>query len=147
MDDEKRGRGRPKIDASVASSLASSQRAQLNAKYMFDDVFLLSRAGDKIPDSDLLWHSDDATYTAGGRQGILEQIGRMLEQDHIAEKDCIYVASLSARAVRAGHTTREVEKAIRAIRNTTKELAADSENAECHRKAVAAVEELEKMAQ
>ncbi len=146
MDNEKRGRGRPKIDASVASSLATSRRAQLNAKCMFDGVFLLSRAGDKIPDSDLLWHSDDATYTAGGRQGILEQIGRMLEQDHIAEEDCIYVANLSAQAVKANHTTREVEKAIRAIRNTTKELAADSENAECHRKAVAAVEELEKMA-
>ncbi|MCD8342181.1 MAG: hypothetical protein LUC87_08555 [Clostridiales bacterium] len=147
MDDEKRERGRPKIDASVASSLATCRRAQLNAKYMFDGAFLLSRAGDKIPDNDLLWHSDDATYTAGGRQGILEQIGRMLEQDHIAGEDCIYVANLSARAVKAGHTTREVEKAIRAIRKTTKELAADPEDAECRRKAVAAVEELEKMAQ
>ena len=147
MGDEKRGRGRPKINASIASSLASSRRAQLNAKYMFDGVFLLSRAGDKISDSDLLWHSDDATCTAGGRQGILEQIGRMLEQDHIAEEDCIYVTSLSAQAVKAGHTTREVEKAIRAIRKTTKELSADSEDAEIHRKAVAAVEELEKMAQ
>ncbi|MCD7805474.1 MAG: hypothetical protein LUH03_10115 [Oscillospiraceae bacterium] len=147
MDDEKRGRGRPKIDASVASSLASSRRAQLNAKYMFDGVFLLSRAGDKIPDSDLLWHSDDATCTAGGRQGILEQIGRMLEQDHIAEEDCIYIASLSAQAVKVGHTTREVEKAIRAIRKTTKELATNPEDAECRRKAIAAVEELERMAQ
>lgn len=147
MGDEKRGRGRPKIDASIASSLASSRRAQLNTKYMFDGVFLLSRAGDKIPDSNLLWHSDDATYTAGGRQGILEQIGRMLEQDHITEEDCIYVASLSAQAVKAGHTTREVEKAIRAIRKTTKELAADPENAEHRRKAIAAVGELEKMAQ
>ena len=114
---------------------------------MFDGVFLLSRAGDKIPDSDLLWHSDDATYTAGGRQGILEQIGRMLEQDHIAEEDCIYIASLSAQAVKAGHTTREVEKAIRAIRKTAKELSADPENAACRRKAIAAVEELETMAQ
>lgn len=76
----------------------------------------------------------------------IEQIGRMLEQDHIAEEDCIYVASLSAQAVKAGHTTREVEKAIRAIRKTTKELAANPEDAEIHRKAVAAVEELEKMA-
>ncbi len=147
MDDEKRGRGRPKIDASVASSLASSRRAQLNAKYMFDGVFLLSRAGDKIPDSDLLWHSDDATYTAGDGRAILEQIGRMLEQDHIAEEDCIYVANLSAQAVKAGHATREVEKAIRAIRKTTKELAAAPENAACRRKAIAAVEELETMAQ
>lgn len=147
MDDEKRGRGRPKIDASVASSLATGRRAQLNTKYMFDGVFLLSRAGNKIPESDLLWHSDDATYTAGGRHGILEQIGRMLEQDHIAEVDCIYVANLSAQAVRAGRTTREVEKAIRAIRKTTKELATNPEDAECRRKAIAAVEELEKMAQ
>lgn len=146
MGDEKRGRGRPKIDASIASSLASSRRAQLNTKYMFDGVFLLSKAGNRIQDSDLLWHSDDATYTAGGRQGILEQIGRMLEQDHIAEEDCIYVASLSAQAVKAGHTTREVEKAIRAIRKTTRELVADPENAACRRKAVAAVEKLEKMA-
>ena len=95
---------------------------------LFDAVHLISVAATEIPDSQILWHSDDATHTAKGRNGILEQIGRMLEQDHASRADCIYVTNLAIRAVKAGHTTREIEKAIREIRKALKLLAADPEN-------------------
>jgi|GEM_PF-3261066 len=50
-------------------------------------VNLLSVAAADIPDSQLLYHSDDATRTVHSRNGILEQIGRMIEQDHFSEAD------------------------------------------------------------
>jgi len=52
----------------------------------------------------------------------------MLEQDHIAEGDCIYVANLSIAALKNGKTSREIEKAIRAIRLTLKEYKKDLED-------------------
>ena len=128
MENEKRKRGRPRIDAHLSEATAPSRRQAVNEKYLFDAVHLISVAATEIPDSQILWHSDDVTRTAKGRNGILEQIGRMLEQDHAPRADRIYVTNLAIRAVKAGHTTREIEKAIREIRKALKSLATDPEN-------------------
>lgn len=128
MENEKRKRGRPRIDADFTESIASSRRVQLNAKYMFDGVEFVSEAATEIQGHELLWHSDDATHTASGKNGILEQLGRMVEQDHMGRDDCIYITNLAIAALNNGHHTREVEKAMRAIRMAYKALLADEEN-------------------
>lgn len=128
MENEKRKRGRPRIDADFTESIASSRRVQLNAKYMFDGVEFISEAATEIPGHELLWHSDDATHTASGKNGILEQLGRMVEQDHMGRDDCIYITNLAIAALSNCHHTREVEKAMRAIRMAYKALLADEEN-------------------
>ena len=78
---EKRKRGRPSIDIGVTSCLDGTRRTQVNAKYMFEAVSLISEAASEIPDNHLLWYSDDKTQRAAGKHGILEQIGRMWLQD------------------------------------------------------------------
>jgi len=143
--EEKRGRGRPKIDTSITETGAPSRRQAINSMYMYEGVHLLSVAATDIPDSHLLWHSDEETRTAKSKNGILEQLGRMLEQDHIAEGDCIYVANLSIAALKNGKTSREIEKAIRAIRLTLKEYKKDLENDQLKHHMNKAVAELHEM--
>ena len=93
MEQDKRGRGRPKIDTHITEAYASSRRQAVNAVYMYEGVDLISVAATEIPDSDLLWCSDASTQTAGGKQGILEQLGRMLIQDKFSQDDCITIAN------------------------------------------------------
>src|SRR5699024_2786333 len=50
-------------------------------------------------DTCLLWRSDASTRTAGGKQGILEQLGRMLIQDKFSQDDCITIASFAIQAL------------------------------------------------
>ena len=71
----------------------------------------------------------------------------MLEQDHAPQSDCIYVTNLAIRAVKAGHTTREIEKAIREIRKALKPLTADPENKTLLLAMGRAVKALDKMGQ
>ena len=52
MEQEKRGRGRPKIDTHITEYGAPSRRQAINAMYMFEGVHLLSVAATDIPDSD-----------------------------------------------------------------------------------------------
>ena len=96
--------------------------------YMFEGVHLLSVAATDIPDSDLLWLPDYATQTAKSKNGILEQLGRMLVQDHHSEDDCVYIANLAIAALKNGKTSREIEKAIRNVRTANKKSAADPDN-------------------
>lgn len=121
MEQEKRGRGRPKIDTHLTEIGAPSRRQAINAMYMFEGVHLLSVAATDIPDCHFLYQSDDATMTVKSKNGILEQLGRMVVQDHFPEDDCVYIANLSIAALKNGSTSREVEKAIRAIRLPMKE--------------------------
>ena len=44
MEQEKRGRGRPKIDTHITEYGAPSRRQAINAMYMFEGVYLLSVA-------------------------------------------------------------------------------------------------------
>ena len=50
MEQEKRGRGRPKIDTHITEYGAPSRRQAINAMYMFEGVHLLSVAATEIPD-------------------------------------------------------------------------------------------------
>lgn len=145
MEQEKRGRGRPKIDTHITEYGASSRRQALNAMYMFEGVHLISVAATEIPDSDLLWHSDDATQTAKSKNGILEQLGRMLVQDHCAEEDCIYIANLAIAALKNGKTSRGVEKAIRNVRTSNKRADADPNSDWLRKQAIEAANALHRM--
>ena len=145
MEQEKRGHGRPKIDTHITEYGAPSRRQAINAMYMFEGVHLLSVAATEIPDSDLLWHSDDATQTAKSKNGILEQLGRMLVQDHYKEEDCVYIANLAIAALKNGKTSREIEKAIRNVRTANKRAEADPDSEWLHKQAVEAANVLHRM--
>ena len=145
MEEEKRGRGRPKLDTHLTEFGAPSRRQAINAMYMYEGVHLLSVAATDIPDSDLLWHSDDATQTATSKNGVLEQLGRMRVQDRYKAEDCVYIANLAIAALKNGKTSREIEKAIRSVRMTNKKAEADPDNEWLHKQALKAANELHKM--
>ena len=145
MEQDKRGRGRPKIDTHITEAYATSRRQAVNAVYMHEGVELISVAATEIPDTCILWRSDAYTRTAGGKQGILEQLGRMLIQDKFSPDDCITIANFAIQALKAGHTSREIEKAIRKVRLTNKKASADSENEALNHAAVNALDELRAM--
>lgn len=121
MEEKKRGRGRPRLDTHLAEVPGYSRRQTVNSMYMFEAVQLISEAATEIPDSELLWHVDDATQSAEGKNGILEQIGRMLLQDNFEPCDCVLITNRAIAALKNGCTCREIEKAIRRIRLTSKE--------------------------
>lgn len=98
--------------------------------YMFEAVQLISEAATEITDGKLLWYSDDATWTIKSKEGILEQIGRMLIQDKVSQNHCIFIANLSISALKNGCTCREIEKAIRKIRMAFKESTKAPDNTE-----------------
>ncbi|MDO4811042.1 MAG: hypothetical protein Q3985_03760 [Eubacteriales bacterium] len=50
----------------------------------------------------------------------MEQLGRMLVQDNLSKKDFITVANMAIAALQTGHTSREIENAIRKIRMAIK---------------------------
>ena len=118
MEEIKRGRGRPKLD--VPNSRYSRRQA-VNSMYVNKAAQLISEAAAEIPDKSLLWYSDKTTWTIKSKDGILEQIGRMLDQDHHEQSHCVYIANLAIAALKNGCTCREIEKAIRKIRMTLKE--------------------------
>lgn len=121
MEEIKRGRGRPRLDTRLTEVHAPSRRQAVNSMYMFEAVQLISEAVTEIPDSELLWYSDHTTCSAKSKDGILEQIGRMILQDKYELSDCVYITNLSIAAVKNGYTCREIEKAIRRIRLTSNE--------------------------
>ena len=147
MTEIKRKAGRPRLEASLFMQGAPSRRQALNAMYMFEAVHCLTEAYEEIPDLEILWYTDDETKTARGKNGILEQIGRMLIQDHFSEGDCVYIANLAIGACKAGYKSRTVETAIRNIRMTTKQLDHDPENPRLLYEADAAVRSLVAMRQ
>ena len=128
MDEKvKRKRGRPKIDADFTEQLVTSRRAQLNAKYMFDGMVLIKNTPE-IANPEMLWKEDLATSSAISKNGILEQLGRMKEQDHLHPDDCVFFANRAIDALKAGYTSREIEKALRAIRMSIKRADGTPEN-------------------
>ena len=143
---ENRKRGRPAIDIGITSYLDGTRRTKVNAKYMYEAISLISEAASEIPDSSMLWYSDDTTQTATGKHGILEQIGRMYLQDQMSYDSCVLIANLSIRALRAGYTSREIEYAIRKIRNTAKLVEKNPDNDWFYQSEVEAVRELQRMA-
>lgn len=120
MEEVKRKRGRPRIDTHITEEIATSRRQAVNKVYMYEGVYLLSAAAAEIPNGQLLWQADHKAMTLKCRDGILEQLGRMVMQDRLSHEDCVYLANLAADAVEQGHTTRQVELALREIRMAAK---------------------------
>lgn len=145
MDEEKRGRGRPKIDTGFLDQYASSRRQAMNAMYMHEGIHIISVAATDIPDNHLLWYSDDKARIARGKNGILEQLGRLVVQDHFPEEDCVYIANLAIAALKSGFKSREIEKAIRMVRMTNKKAAAEPEDETLQYYAIDALRELKDM--
>ena len=127
MEEKKRGRGRPRLD--VPNS-RRSRRHDVNTMYINKAVQLISEAAAEIPEGKLLWYSDEATWTIKSKDGILEQIGRMLVQDHHEQSHCVYITNLAIAALKNSCTCREIEKAIRKIRMALKEANQISNNTE-----------------
>jgi len=118
MEEKKRGRGRPRLDVPDGRC---SRRQAVNSMYVNKAAQLISEAATEIPDGNLLWYSDETTWTIKSKDGILEQIGRMLVQDHHEQSHCVYITNLAIAALKNGCTCRGIEKAIRKIRITLKE--------------------------
>lgn len=118
MEEKKRGRGRPRLDVPNGRY---SRRQAVNSMYTDKAVQLISEAATEIPDGKLLWYSDETTWTIKSKDGILEQIGRMLVQDQHEQSHCVYITNLAISALKNGCTCREIEKAIRKIRMALKE--------------------------
>ena len=127
MEEIKRGRGRPRLDV---SNSRRSRRHDVNTMYINKAVQLISEAAAEIPEGKLLWYSDEATWTIKSKDGILEQIGRMLVQDHHEQSHCVYITNLAIAALKNSCTCREIEKAIRKIRMALKEANQISNNTE-----------------
>ena len=128
VEEVKRGRGRPKLDAHITEEYVPSRRQALNKMYMYEGVHLLSVAATEIEHSEVLWQEDRMAVTLKSRDGILEQLGRMAVQDKLAYADCIYLANLAIAAVQNGYTTREVEIALRKIRMAAKSSMKNPDN-------------------
>lgn len=118
MEEKKRGRGRPRLDVPNGRC---SRRQAVNSMYVNKAAQLISEAATEIPDGKLLWYSDETTWTIKSKDGILEQIGRMLIQDRHEPSYCVYITNLAIAALKNGCTCREIEKVIRKIRMTLKE--------------------------
>lgn len=140
---EKQKRGRPTIDVGATVYLDGTRRTQINAKYMYEAISLISEAASDIPDSDLLWYSDDSTQRASGKHGILEQLGRMWLQDNYEYKQFVTVANHAINALNAGCTSRQIENAIRKIRTTIKAAEKNPDDKWLYSRAAKAVQELQ----
>lgn len=145
MEEIKRGRGRPRIDTHITEDYYPSRRQALNKLYMFEGVHLLSVAATEIQNGELLWEVNRREQAAKSRDGILEQLGRMVLQDELSHTDCVYLANLAIAAVKAGYTTREVELALREIRMAAKSSMANPESPTLYRILGNAVDNLQRM--
>nr|WP_304058061.1 hypothetical protein [Enterocloster clostridioformis] len=128
LEEVKRGRGRPKLDARITEEYAPSRRQALNKMYLYEGVHLLSAAATEIQNSEVLWHEDRSAVTVKSRDGILEQLGRMAMQNRLVYTDCVYLANLAIAAVQNGYTTREVETALRQVRMAAKSSMRNPDN-------------------
>ena len=127
MEEKKRGRGRPRLNVPNGRY---SRRQAVNSMYTDKAVQLILEAATEIPDRKLLWYSDETTWTIKSKDGILEQIGRMLIQDRHEQSHCVYITNLAIAALKNGCTCREIEKAIRKIRMAFKESTKAPDNTE-----------------
>lgn len=126
---EKRTRGRPKVDTHLTDNQFDNRRQELNYKYMFEGTGVLSDAADEIPERTILYEMDNEKLCIKScKNGILEQLGRMRIQDHIALEDCTIFANYAIDAVKAGVGVKEITVAMRKVRTTLKNHYADEEN-------------------
>lgn len=145
--ENKQKRGRPKIDTCLIDGNVSSRRATVNWKYMYDGVDFIKENKELIPNWALLWLSDAVKQEAFTRNGVLEQIGRMISQDNSTYDNCLYVAQLAASAIKVGNTSRAVEEAVRNVRMALKKCKSTQGSSASVKELNMAVLKLETMAQ
>ncbi len=102
MEQEKRKRGRPRIDTHLTEELDLGRRQTVNKVYMYEGMYLITEAASEIPNGDVLWNVNREARTVKSRDGILEQLGRMVMQDKLIHDDCVAVANLAIKAVMGG---------------------------------------------
>lgn len=66
-------------------------------------------------------------FTAEGKDGILEQLGRMTTQDGLPDRYCIKAANFATDALKQGRKSKEIELAIREYRMRLKKIFAEAE--------------------
>ena len=69
----------------------------------------------------------------------------MFIQDKFSQDDCITIANFAIQALKAGYTSREIEKAIRKVRLTNKKASVGPENEMLNEAAVNALDDLRSM--
>lgn len=130
----KRKRGRPTVAAKLMDEEWAAQiksnfqdkttRTQAARQYQMEVYGLLSEAASDIPYLDGIW--GQVEMPCGGPPGlkmkstIIEQLGRMLAQDHYSKADVITVAKIAAKAYHDGCTVKEIVAYIQHGRNTGK---------------------------
>ena len=120
-------RGRPRINVYYEHP-DKSRHVNVNTHYAVVASATIATNTDRIPDYTQIWFSDDVHRKVKAKWGILEQLGRMEEQDGFDMGSIIYVAGLAAKAVKAGCKSKDVEHAIRAIRMANKHIRVDPKN-------------------
>ena len=126
---ENRKRGRPKVDTRLTDHHYDNRRQELNYKYMFEGVGVLLDAADEIPERHVLYEVDQERFCYKAcKNGILEQIGRLREQDDASLADCVIIANYAINAVKAGVGVKEITVAIRRVRTAMKDFRADEGN-------------------
>jgi len=119
MKDEKRGRGRPSVwvkafghenkDDFLADKTKRTQAANF---YRASVYALLSEAASDIPYLDCIFKVDKAKAACIQKCEIIEQLGRMREQDGYSDKDVLTIASIAAEAYHDGATVKQIKQYI-----------------------------------
>lgn len=81
---------------------------------------LLSEAASEIPYLDGIFRLDDAGMACYQKAEIIEQLGRMLEQDGHSPDDVLYFARLAAQHYHNGYTVKEIKAWLLQIRKAWK---------------------------
>mgnify|MGYP007101933823 CR=1 FL=1 len=127
---EKKRRGRPSIDEhsdGIVKAISDSDtqdqthRAHVNKYYETAGSIFVGHRRDDIPHYDTLIqpYRDSFVPKKTGR-GVLEQLGRMIEQDGYRDTDVLHIAIIAADALHQGLRVKEVERFIR--RGRTKDI-------------------------
>lgn len=92
------------------------------AEYYRSVVYsLLSEAASDIPYLDGIFHCDDGKRELRQKGEIIEQLGRMLEQDGHSPEDILYFATLAAQHYHDGYTVKEIKAWLLEVRKAWKE--------------------------
>ena len=121
---EKKKRGRPSIDERTGDTLVkfiaatdahnNTHRTHANRAYMTAGMTFVAEHRNDIPHHDtLIKPYGDSYVNQKTGIGVLEQLGRMIEQDGYTEADVLHIAVIAADALHKGLKVKEVEQFIR----------------------------------
>ena len=96
---EAKRRGRPPIKT-FTDNPNRSRRVAVNMQYALNASAMITVNAQQIPNHELLWFSDDQRKIVKGKWGVLEQLGRMSDQDGLDQDFCISIAGLAAKALK-----------------------------------------------